>query len=70
MLGRRSSSLSSTPIFASSATTLPSGVLMSGLISASDPPASLKAWYSCCMIFAACRTCFTSSYSLNDSSIA
>ena len=38
MFGSRSSSLSSTTIFASSATTSPAGVVTSGLISASEPP--------------------------------
>jgi hypothetical protein len=42
---------------------LAGGVVTSGLISASEAPLAMNAAYSCCMIFAAARCCFTSSYS-------
>ena len=65
--GRRSSSLSSTTILASSGTTAPAGVVMSGLISASEAPTAYTAADSFCMMSAAARACATSRYSLKPS---
>ncbi len=58
--GRRKSSLSSMLNLASMAFTSPEGVVMSGLISASEAPASTNAVYSCCRILAAARCCLGS----------
>ena len=53
--GWRPSSLSSITILASSASTRPSGVAASGLISASDAPTAYTAAYRFAMIAAALR---------------
>src|SRR5690606_31088034 len=62
--GRRKSSLSSMFILASIALTSPSGVVISGLISASEAPLSTNARYRLCRMAAQARCCAGWSYSV------